>query len=223
LYVLDAATGQYQWSQELAAVEKSLRQDPFRRMAGATPAIEDNVIVCPTSCGGMIAVDLATQTLLWAYQYRALAAKVSGSRSRELQPQLEQGNRWIDATALIAEGRVVLTPPESTELHCRQPRGRAAALDTEPGRRNLCGVRPPGEGHRHRQTRVSALDLADGKTRLGRPHLVSGRSLPSGRGVHSGSHYYLPLSNATIVPDRPETSGAFPANLARTARWSPEI
>src|SRR5258708_38658527 len=70
LVVLDRSTGRLSWSQELALVERRISEDLLRLVGGATPSIStDQGVVCPTSGGGVVALDLATRSLLWGYRY----------------------------------------------------------------------------------------------------------------------------------------------------------
>ena len=41
----------------------------FRRFAGASPSYADGILVCPTSAGAVVGVELATRSLLWGYCY----------------------------------------------------------------------------------------------------------------------------------------------------------
>ena len=57
------------WSQQLAVVEHGIQEDPLRRITGISPSYADGILVCPTSTGALVAVDLATRSLLWGYRY----------------------------------------------------------------------------------------------------------------------------------------------------------
>ena len=70
LLALDGATGKLLWSQQLAMVESNITQDPVRRLAGVSPSYSDGVLICPTGAGCVVAVDLATRSLLWGYIYQ---------------------------------------------------------------------------------------------------------------------------------------------------------
>ncbi len=118
LVVLDPRSGQLQWSQQLAYVDtRGVRIDPERRAAGATPSFSDGVLICPTSCGAIVAVDVSSRSLLWGYQYplddprRRL--NISSYRNAK-----QLGDRWADASVTISDGRVLLTPVESDKLFC---------------------------------------------------------------------------------------------------------
>ncbi|MGA2799007.1 MAG: PQQ-binding-like beta-propeller repeat protein, partial [Thermoguttaceae bacterium] len=69
LLVLDAANGNLSWSQQLLAVmeQNSQQGPPIRRMSGISPSYADGILVCPTSTGALVAVELATRSLLWGY------------------------------------------------------------------------------------------------------------------------------------------------------------
>ena len=81
----------------------------------------------------MVAIDLATRTLLWAHEYPqprqadamvlpngmrvarngAVGGGFGGDGGRE-----QRGGHWLDSAPILAGGRVLLTPGESQELLC---------------------------------------------------------------------------------------------------------
>ncbi|MCA9267279.1 MAG: PQQ-binding-like beta-propeller repeat protein, partial [Planctomycetales bacterium] len=70
LVVLDPASGRLVWQQQLCAVDnQAILDDAARRLGGASPSFSDGVLICPTSAGAVIAVDVAKRSLLWGYQY----------------------------------------------------------------------------------------------------------------------------------------------------------
>jgi outer membrane protein assembly factor BamB len=200
LVALDPDTGRLLWAQQLAHVEKSIDRNILRRLAGASPSFADGIMVCPTSAGAVVAVDVATRSLLWGYQYKHSSTSLrptifptqySGSPS---QP----GARWADATVTISGGRVLITPVESAELHC---------LDLLTGERKW--TMPRGDflfvGCVDKQTvllvgkdKVQGFRLQDGQPAWDARPLPSA-SMPSGRGFLSGSAYYLPTTAAELV------------------------
>ena len=124
LMVLDAKTGETLWNQHLAMAEMNVLQDRTRRLVGASPSYADGILVCPTSAGAVVAVDLATRSLLWGYCYRRdygadmnmHRAIWGGNRVHRSTPMPK--DTWIDGTAAIVDGRVLISPPESQWLHC---------------------------------------------------------------------------------------------------------
>ncbi len=121
LLVLDAHNGDLLWSQQLAEVEQDITANWMRRMAGASPSYADGVLVCPTSAGAVVAVELATRSLLWGYRYER--SNVSDRFSIPgfaggMYPGWNATQRWADAVAMVVDGRVLVTPRESDALHC---------------------------------------------------------------------------------------------------------
>lgn len=213
LCALAAETGQQEWSQQLAVVEDGVMQNRLRRAAGAAPSYSDGVLVCPTVAGAVVAVDVNTRSLLWGYQYsedsvnqrqRMLmgggraALAMGGRLGRSGDGQMLDG--WLDATAVLCDGRVVLTPPEADDVHClnlldgtlqwKAPREDSLFLAAvADGRVVLAG-----------RDHVRALSLDDGQPVWPeRTIKLPSGSLPSGRGFLSGARYYLPLTNAEVL------------------------
>lgn len=211
LFVLDSSTGKYRWSQQLAHVGAyDIGLDSPRRLAGASPSYADGVLVCPTSAGAVVAVDVASRVLLWGQQYpRGVVANARGLRGNQFYALAQQvtRDRWTDSTALLGEGVAVLTPPESDQLYCldlltgkqlwSMPRDTewlyTAALQN--GHVVLVG-----------KTKVASFRVQDGKVAWERT-VVAGEGTesaalaPSGRGFLSGHSYYLPLSDRLLQID----------------------
>lgn len=198
LVVLDAATGQLQWAQQLAHVDqREIMNDPTRRAAGASPSFSDGVLVCPTSAGAVVAVDIATRSLLWGYQYAHAATVRRTGFSIYPTPVREFGKRWLDATVTIADGRVLVTPVESDQLHCLDLVTGKPVWDPQPRNGLLytaCVV--DGQAVMVGADRVQAIALADGSVTWTQP-LPQG--LPSGRGIRTGDAYYLPTTASQLL------------------------
>ncbi|HEV3025554.1 MAG TPA: PQQ-binding-like beta-propeller repeat protein, partial [Pirellulales bacterium] len=205
LFALDPKNeGRLEWSQQLAAAPVSVQEDSLRRFAGATPSYADGILVCPTSTGAAVAIDLATRSLLWGYQYPRAVDPIFQNRMMRMQgfPGDDAGDNehWADASVTIAAGRVLLTPIESRQLHC---------LNLVDGTL-LWGV-PRDDGmylacvHDNQVLVVGrrglrAYDLADGTSAWHEPTLsLPEGSAPSGRGFFDGQRYYLPLSSAEVA------------------------
>ena len=221
LCVLNAKTGHLEWSQQIAMVAQDVLLDPYRRVAGCSPSYADGVLVCPTSAGAIVAIDIAKRTLLWGYQY---ASDVNNVRLnlRGGNWQFQGGGmpttmpeHWADATVTIAQGSVLVTPLESNQLHCLSlldgktrwpPQNRGDGL-------YVAGVHQGKVLVVGKNNLLTAFNLADGKqewrtTAIG-PAAVNTQSkgtvestvavMPSGRGYLSGDDYFLPLTSAEVV------------------------
>ena len=182
LVVLDSATGRLQWSQQLAQVDqREIGLDPTRRAAALPRPSRMAVLVCPTSAGAVVAVDVSTRALLWGYQY---APQMNNRRAgiNVFPMQLRRvGERWSDATVTIVDGRVLVTPVESDQLHCLdlltgqrlwEPLDRSDFLYV------ACGAE--GRVILVGRDRLQAISLSDGSVAWAKS-LTHG--MPSGRGM----------------------------------------
>jgi len=244
LDVLDAATGRVEWSQPLAEIDEDRaidnRDSHRRRLAGLSPALSEGVVVCPTGAGAVVAVDLATRTLLWAHDYPQTPQGDVITLPNGIRVRRGNGNvvvingqiggpaaavgtgRWLDSAPVLAAGRVLLAPGESAELHCldlrsgslvwRQPRrDRLYVAGVVDGRAIVVGRRG-----------VEALELDTGKTAWSRP-FAADQGSPSGRGILTANRLFLPLdtpevieidiADGRIAARAPSRGNAVPGNL----------
>ena len=211
LFVLDAQTGKIRWNQQLAHVgQAGILFDPTRRLSAATPSYSDGILICPTSAGAVVAVDVSNRSLLWGYQYKRDIQSftrnlrfnnVIGSRQRTKR------GKWTDATVTLADGRVLLTPPEGDELHCLGLLTGEPMWQAKPRDESLY-LACVHEGHvvMVGKRSVIAYDLKDGKQVWSLP--VSSQrettgiaAVPSGRGFLSGDQYFLPTTRELIQID----------------------
>ncbi|MDY0165501.1 MAG: PQQ-binding-like beta-propeller repeat protein [Thermoguttaceae bacterium] len=204
LLALDAATGDLLWAQPLAMVEQGVLHSPVRRLSGLSPAYADGIMVCPTSAGAVVAVDLATRSLLWGYRYSQSIVTRQRVPFFAVQfgvyPGQQGATRWADANPIISDGRVLVTPMESDSLYC---------LDLVDGRQHWSASREDdlfvacvhqGSVVLVGRQRVRALGLADGKPAWeGRTLEFPDGGMPSGHGFYSGSRYFIPLTTAEIL------------------------
>jgi outer membrane protein assembly factor BamB len=204
LVVLDSASGQQQWSQQLAHVDtRTILIDTTRRLAGATPSYADGVLVCPTSAGAIVAVDVASRSLLWGYQY---SPRVPSSQSINMwrystSQQRSPGESWADASVTIADGRVLITPVESDQLHCVDLLTGQSLWPTLPkqseGELLFVACVHGGKVVVVGKNQMTALQLGDGRPAWDKPVEIS--AMPSGRGFYSAPHYYLPTTASELL------------------------
>jgi outer membrane protein assembly factor BamB len=208
LCCLNAATGMLEWKQQVALMEdnQQIMFDSVRRLAGASPSYADGVLVCPTSGGAVVAIDRTTRSLLWGYQYNRWDAAQRIPGAFGFQSYRNKGaptDHWLDSSATIADGCVLLTPVESQELHCLDlltGKARWTAPTATLPRANLLYVACI---HDHRailvgKDEVRAIALADGQTAWSLA-LDQPGDLPSGRGYYSGRFYFLPTVGKELL------------------------
>ncbi len=234
LLVLNAKTGHVTWTQQLGAVDQDhdIANDPLRRISGVSPSFADGILVCPTSNRSVVALEPATRSLLWGYAYKATdqaqprQAPMFFGMGNPTDP--DPANRWARTSVLVAEGRVLITPVDSGELHCvslidgkplwRKPREEDVCLAcVDQGKVVLLGRRG-----------MRALKLADGEPAWSpvRSEMPAG-AMPSGTGYRSGDRYYLPLASGEVAAVELQSGkivhvyqsrrGAVPGNLVCSA------
>jgi outer membrane protein assembly factor BamB len=192
-----------EWSQAIAAPQRLLSDAPLRRMAGLSPSVAGPLLICPTAAGLVVAVDPLLEQLRWGYQYESLEPPRPVMSRTQLQLRLanpqsevdEESGRWLESAPVIAGGCVLLTPRDSTELHCldvldgqplwKRPRGQGLFIaGVSDDRVVIIG-----------RNQVESFRLQDG-TQLGTPTSIPA---PSGRGLLLDGRYLLPLSTGEIA------------------------
>lgn len=210
LLALEAQSGAYQWSQQLAVADQLNDFGIVARLSGVSPSFADGMLICPFSAGGVVAIDLATRSLRWGYRHPieqpGLPNRIEVIQNEMQDVRSSLRDAWADSVATIAGGRVLLTPDTSNQLHClslidgtvqwQAPRSGGLYLAcVHDGKVVVVGSQ-----------QVTAWKLDSGlpagsaaQLAWGQPIKLPEGSLPSGRGFHSGRHYYLPLSDARIA------------------------
>jgi outer membrane protein assembly factor BamB len=186
------------WMQTLANVSNNnkLLLDVGRRMQGAQLSYGDGILVCPTNAGAVVAVDILSHSLAWAYTYREESAAADNHPNQgQKQVMMMNGQRpanltmdWKASAPVIQEGKVVFTAPDAASLHCLDL--RSGDLLWKKARSDdlyLAGVYH-GKVLLVGKSTCRALDLNNGQEAW---RLETG--LPSGQGVASDNIYYLPL------------------------------
>ena len=243
LDVLDAQTGSTVWTQPLAELDEEARVDnhdnQLRRVAGLSPALAEGVLVCPTGAGAVVAVDLATRTLLWAYNYQVsppgdMVVMRNGVRVPQVgriingRVVIRNGQaggtegRWLDGCPVLAGGRVIVTPVESDDMHC---------IDLRSGGSNWVRSRGDGlyvagvVGDRLFIVGRRGIEAIDIKTaeRLWSTPLDGDGAAISGRAVLVADRLFVPLdtpevveielATGRIVGRSPGRGGGVPGNL----------
>jgi len=194
------------WSQTLIATDQTVNTHPLRRLAGISPSFADGLLICPTSSGAVVAIDVRRRMVVWGQQYpslvRPLEQMFNGpifDRAVRQDVQLEEADRaarWIDSTPLIADGRVLLTSRDSDHLYC---------LDLVDGqeiwqmpRDDLMYVACVVDGHVILVGRsgVAAVHLSDGTPV---DSFTAADLDPAGRGVRVDSSYFVPTTTGEIA------------------------
>ncbi len=190
-----------EWSQQLAGPERTVMEDTHRRQAGASPSFADGLLICPTTAGAVVAVDLTTRALVWGYQYprndntnqRHMMAFVNG---RQVMGQ-QNNEGWVDGCVTLASGKVLVSPVETTKLYCLNLNDGKLAWEMDRGDGLFVGGVHDNKVIVVGNAAIRAVNLADGKQAWTTPY--PGGHGPSGRGFLAEGRYCLPLSSAEVA------------------------
>jgi outer membrane protein assembly factor BamB len=195
LVCIDPKRGKVLSVQPLATVQDRFSGTLVRRTQPVHLAYRDGVLVCPTNAGAVLAVDPATQALLWGYTYReGKQATPPPPRGKPLPfpGPLPPQPGWRNTAPVIADGKVIFTAPDEDSVHCLNLRDGA-----------LVWRKPRHEGDLYLAGVFGKAVLVVGKSACRALDLASGKELwkldtgvPSGMGAASGDTYYLPLRSA---------------------------
>ncbi len=202
LLALDPATGKVHWQQQLVGLEQGIALDPSRRLSGATLSYSGGILVCPTGAGAVVAVDVVKREFAWVYRYvRNMRSPIDAASIWQQQPQnqtVRANNRWLDGTAIIAGDRVILTPPESDELHCLDAQSGKLQWKHRRGDALIAACVHDGNVLLVAIDDVQALRLADGTATWEKQPLPA-EAMPAGLGYLSDGLYYLPLTSGEVM------------------------
>ncbi|QDS99435.1 outer membrane protein assembly factor BamB family protein [Adhaeretor mobilis] len=198
LYAVKASTGEVHGQQQLVNLDRGIGLDSRRRLLSSSPSYASGMLVSPIGAGIVIGVDLTKHSLGWAYRYEVDELASPRYRRQEIRQDANPQSTWTDAATILAAGRVLITPPDSSSIHCidlqsgkriwKKPKGssiRLACVDSE--RVLLVG---PSD--------VKLLSVENGK-QLGETIKFPAGTSPSGSGFLSDGKYYLPLSSAEVI------------------------
>jgi outer membrane protein assembly factor BamB len=206
------------WTQNLGAPSTRLSQDSLRRVQPAYLAYADGVLVCPTNCGAVVAVDVNARSLLWARYYGTTqeagpmlgepgARVIRGGRMPNQTVQPLPSDRWRASAPIITAGKVLFTSHDADQILCIDLRtGDLAWSDNRQKDDLYVGGVIDGKVVVVGKESVRAYDLhgdGKGKPRLAWQNLRIGT--PSGHGVASRDGvYYLPVVGSPDKKDSQE-------------------
>lgn len=205
LLALNPATGKIEWQQQLVGLEQGIAIDPARRRVGAMPSYSGGILVCPTGASAAIAIDVVKREFAWVYRYPREAqttAEVNQLwQQRQLQGQLVRANdQWLDNSAIIADNCVLLTPPESAEIHCLDLHTGKMLWKRRQGDSLFIGGVENGNVLLVGSQGVQALRLSDATSAWKQESVaLPTGALPAGQGYLSQGKYFLPLTSGQIA------------------------
>jgi outer membrane protein assembly factor BamB len=212
LLALEPATGRLHWQQQLVGLEQGILLDVARRRVGASPSYSGGILVCPTGASAVVAIDVVKREFAWVYRYAREARSAAEARQlwqrQQLQAQLVGTNeQWLDGSAVIADNRVLITPPESSEIHCLELQTGKFVWKRRRGEALFVGGVDRGIVLLVGSQNVQGLRLMDQGAPAWKQETVALPTgvLPAGQGYLSEGRYLLPLTSGQIAEIEMET------------------
>ncbi len=211
LVSLSPSNGKLLWWQQLASNSSlAIAKDPARRNLAASPSVYGNMVLCPTLSGFIVAYDLDTRSLAWAFRYaQSGATNVQFSNFQGLQSDRFDpfASTSIEYQPVIANGCVVVMP-------CEPDAEMVYGLDLQTGAKlweqSIRVVDQPrtrwryvgGVWNQHvllvSDTQAMAVDLRTGERVWSKP-ISFGGSKVVGRGARNDQRYYVPLQSQELL------------------------
>lgn len=194
LSAIDPADGSVVWQQPLGYVPRPVAGERPRAVTPTQPAVCNGIAVCGTNSGFIVAVDLVTGRLLWAYDYGSEQSATETAADTSNDRPSNYGDASI-VSPIIARGQsVVLLPADSRRVHC---------LDLETGRPRWTALRDDG-------LYVACVDeqaaLVAGRSHCRSLSIVSGSvrwsvrlGAPAGTGIVTETLFLAPLESGVIA------------------------
>jgi len=113
LFCLETQSGDVLWEQPLATPGRPVREDMVRSHWPGQPVLSEGHILCPTTCGWLIAVDRMTHRLKWSTRFFPRMSQPNRFRgSYGSQPLQELNRRWQGSFPIVVGKYILYTPPE---------------------------------------------------------------------------------------------------------------
>ena len=200
-------TGKLLWRQPIAANQgNTISIDQQRRAYGASPAVSGTIVVCPTLSGYLVAYDLGSRELLWQFKYPlnpniipgAQFNFIGGMDLRESNPTLP---RSVETSVLLHNGVAVFAPPNGNAVYGVSLTDGDELWQYGYDEQSLfryCAGAWDNIAVLVQASSVVGVDLKTGQAAWPAVPLP-GDAQVVGRGVRSGSKFYLPISTQEIL------------------------
>ncbi|MCA9006688.1 MAG: PQQ-binding-like beta-propeller repeat protein, partial [Planctomycetaceae bacterium] len=200
VYALDPETGAERWSQQIGNPDQDIELDMVRRWWIAPVAIDQGVIICPTTIGLLTAIDRLNHSILWSTRYEPASNNNNNQRFNHINQTSREplNQRWCPSAPIISGNKVVYTPQDDETLVC---------LDLITG--SPCWTRRAKESSLYLAgvvddlillvglNGVHAVSMTNGKT-VWNKNFDSEAGLPSGQAVIADQRLHVPLQSGQI-------------------------
>ncbi len=115
---LQAASGRVLWQQPIAEAERSVVEEKGRITRACVPVQAQDLIVCPTHIGLLVAVDAVTGELRWVHESLDQPPDARAQSFRNLPTLTQRHHASFPCTPIATDGAIVYLPSQSDKLFC---------------------------------------------------------------------------------------------------------
>ncbi|MDO4584642.1 MAG: PQQ-binding-like beta-propeller repeat protein [Planctomycetia bacterium] len=193
LFALDATTGKTKWKQTLclASTNFSTRHEP-----AMSPSYADGILVCPTPNRTLVAVDIATQSILWGNVYAPEDAMKNQNNIFSSRMIFTANDPRVDGSILLEDQHVVYIPRDIHQMICLNLTDGKELWRTVTGEGHYIAAIRKEKVYIVRPKDILVLNLRTSE-KIGSIHFPEGEV--SGYGFGDESFYFVPLSTGKIV------------------------
>jgi len=199
VYALDPETGAERWSQQIGNPEQDIALDMVRRWWIAPVAVDQGILICPTTIGLLTAIGQLDHSILWSARYTSDSDDNGRQFNRINQTSFEPVNqRWCPSAPIIIENKVIYTPPDEEALICLDLI-TGTPLWTKRAKEAMLYVAGVADGQilLVGQNSVTAISLKTGKNSW-QTAFEKNAGPPSGQAVIADQHLHVPLQSGQV-------------------------
>ena len=224
LFVLESQTGRLIAQQPFAQSTASLSVNTVRRTYPLFPSASEGLVICPTGCGLVTALDATTLAPVWCYSYVPLSVPTPNQGNRNpIMPRFQQqmfmggmggdsnieytlkqffsNSGWQVPSMMIDGRRVLVAPPDQGALYCLDLLSGKRLWDQTISRSNslyVAGI------HKDKvflvtPVNVMTLDMNTGEDLTTSESRFPAALKPAGVGVRSGDQYFIPFTDGHLA------------------------
>jgi len=205
LLSLTPETGKLRWKQPLVSnANGTIASDVLRRNVGASPSVDGNIVFCPTLSGYLVAFDLHSRSLQWAFPYEMREStsfsQVGAFGGEQMGDYSPFEARSADLSPVVSDGVAVFSPTEGNGVFAVSVQSGKPLwyeLKERTYQVRYVGGIVSGTVIIVCQSSVYGLDLMTGKERWQIP--LGPAQQVVGKGVRNGTKYYLPTAEPSIL------------------------
>lgn len=192
---LQAASGRVLWQQPIAEAERSVVEEKGRITRACVPVQSQDLIVCPTHIGLLVAVDAVTGELRWVHESLDQPPDARAPSFRNLPTLTQRHHASFPCTPISTDGAIVYLPSQSDKLFCLDAATGKARWSVKADQVDYLATVSDNRVVVLGKFGAQAFNLANGQSLWTSPL----SSVVSGLGVDIPGGYLVPLESGQVI------------------------